>query len=456
MKALKKYTYQIFVIFLMVLLISGYILNKQSSASKKNEISNILKQLNTRNVQIAKIQKNLFKDKKNINDIINENEINFKKVSSDEILKEFKTYSLSKYKTNDILFNGNRGAIGTGYIDFYNNEKNLFLATYDGIFAYAGLDNLEKFKKIKSNIKTLIKYEKFYLHDQYGIKDIFIDNDELYVSYIGKRKENCYDLKIITSKLNEEYLNFQNFYQTLNCVDEDNNHGFYPAQGAGGRIVKFNDTKLLFTTGDFRNRPLAQNPKSDFGKILSISTIGENTEVVSLGHRNPQGLYYSVKNNFIISTEHGPKGGDEININHNPSSNVKNFGWPISSYGEHYYKNYSEKILSEAPLKKSHKKYGFQEPIKYFDPSIGISQIIALNDDETEFLVGAMGNEIKDQDLGIHYLKLDKKRKRVLENKYALLNERVRDMIISRDKKTIILFLETSSTLAILKKNYKS
>ena len=280
MKALKKYTYQIFVIFLIVLLISGYILNKQSSASKKNEISNILKQLNTRNIQIAKIQKNLFKDKKNINDIINENEINFKKISSDEILKEFKTYSLSKYKTNDILFNGNRGAIGTGYIDFYNNEKNLFLATYDGIFAYAKLDNLERFKKIKSNIKNLIKYEKFYFHDQYGIKDIFIDNDKLYVSYIGKRKENCYDLKIITSKLNEEYLNFQNFYQTLNCVDEDNNHGFYPAQGAGGRIVKFNDTKLLFTTGDFRNRPLAQNPKSDFGKILSISTIGENTEVV--------------------------------------------------------------------------------------------------------------------------------------------------------------------------------
>ena len=67
-----------------------------------------------------------------------------------------------------------------------------------------------------------------------------------------------------------------------------------------------------------------------------------------------------------------------------------------------------------------------------------------------------MGNEIKDQDLGIHYLKLDEKRKRVLKNKYALLNERVRDMIISRDKKTIILFLETTSSISILKKNYKS
>ena len=448
----KKLIYPVLIIFLIILLITGYILNKKSSASKKNEISNILKQLNNRNIQIAKIQKNLFKDGKNLNDIINQKEIRFKKISKDEILKEFKNYSLSKYKTNDILFNGNRGAIGTGYIDFYNNEKNLFLATYDGIFAYARIDNLERFKKIKSNINTIINYEKFFLDDQYGVKDIFIDDDNLYVSYIGKRKENCYDLKIINTKLNEEYLNFQNFYQTRNCVDVNNNHGFYPAQGAGGRIVKFDDTNLLFTTGDFRNRPLAQNSKSDFGKVLSISTISGNTKVVSLGHRNPQGLYYSKKNNFIISTEHGPKGGDEININHDPSSNIKNFGWPISSYGEHYYKNYSEKILSEAPLKKSHKKYGFEEPIKYFDPSIGISQIIPLNDNETEFLVGAMGNEIKDQDLGIHYLKLDEKRKRVIENKYSLLNERVRDMIISRDKKTIIIFLETSSTIAILKK----
>ena len=103
-------------------------------------------------------------------------------------------------------------------------------------------------------------------------------------------------------------------------------------------------------------------------------------------------------------------------------------------------------------MKKSHKKYGFEEPLKYFDPSIGISQIIPLNEDETEFLVGAMGNEIKDQDLGIHYIKLDEKREKVIKSKYTLLNERVRDMIISLDKKIIIIFLETSSTLAVLKK----
>ena len=44
-----------------------------------------------------------------------------------------------------------------------------------------------------------------------------------------------------------------------------------------------------------------------------------------------------VKYDFIISTEHGPKGGDEINLNHNPLDQIKNYGWPISSYGEPYF-----------------------------------------------------------------------------------------------------------------------
>ncbi len=135
-----------------------------------------------------------------------------------------------------------------------------------------------------------------------------------------------------------------------------------------------------------------------------------------------------------------------------PLKKIKNFGWPVSSYGEHYYKAYSKKILQEAPLNKSHKKYGFTEPIKYFVPSIGISQIIPLNKDETKFLIGAMGNEIQDQDLGLHLILLNEKRQKVIEHNYTLLNERVRDIIVSKDKKTVIIFLETSSSLLILER----
>ena len=77
---------------------------------------------------------------------------------------------------------------------------------------------------------------------------------------------------------------------------------------------------------------------------------------------------------------------------------------------------------------------------------------ISLNNEDTEFLIGAMGNEIKDQDLGIHYIKLNKDRNKVIEHNYIPFNERVRDMIVSNDKKTVIIFLETTSSLAILKK----
>ncbi len=456
MKILIKKKFHFVYIFIITLLISliifGYLLNKTSSASKKNEISNILKDLKTRNIQISKIQKNLLKNGKNINDLINQNEINFKKISENKKLNNFENYSFSKFQTNDILFGGNRGAIGTAFIDFYNEDKNLFMSTYDGIFAYAKINDLENFKKIKSNINSLIKYDKFYFNNQYGIKDIFIDDKILYVSYIGKRRENCYDLKIISSELNEKYLEFKVFFQTLECVDENNGHGYLAHQGAGGRIVKLDNSNLLFTTGEFRNRPLAQKLESNFGKILKINLKNKKPEVVSYGHRNPQGLYYSKKFDFILSTEHGPKGGDEININHNPLSKIKNFGWPKSSYGEHYYKNYSKKILNEAPLKKSHKKYGFEEPVKYFAPSIGISQTISINKDDTEFIIGAMGNEIKEQDLGIHYIKLNDDRRKIIDHKYTLINERVRDIVISKDKETIVIFLETTSTLAILKK----
>ena len=452
MKIKSNFIYLSIIISLVILLIFGHQINKQSSASKKNEISNILQQLKIRNNQLVKIQKKLFENGKNLNDIINKEEINFKNVYKDKKLNGLNNYSYSKYSTDDILFTGNRGAIGTAFIDFYDNDKNLLIATYDGIFAYTDLNNLEKFKKINSNINSLINYERFYFHEHYGIKDIHINNKKLYVSYIGKRKDNCYDLKIISAVLNEIFLNFELFYQTSNCVDENNNHGFWAHQGAGGRIVNLDNANLLFTTGDFRNRPLSQNIRSDFGKILKINIQNKKSEVVSLGHRNPQGLYYSKKFDFILSTEHGPKGGDEININNGPFSKVKNFGWPISSYGEHYKKNYSEKILNEAPLNKSHKKFGFEEPIKYFDPSIGISQTISLNDADTEFFIGAMGNEIADQDLGLHYIKLNEKRDKVIDHDYFLLNERVRDIVISKDKKIIIIFLESTSSISILRK----
>ena len=449
---IKNYIYQIIIIILFLVLIIGYLINKKNSSSKKNEISILNKQILTKTQQLYNIQKNFLKNKKNINNVLNPNNINFLKIISDKEIENLKGYKLNKYRTNEILSSGNFRALASAYVDFYNEDKEIILATVDGIFAISELNNIENFKKIKSNIFDLITYEDFYTSTQYGIKDILVDEDNLYVSFINKRKKDCFNLKILVSKINRKKLDFKNFYETSGCVDKKNKHGYLAHQGAGGRMF-VGDNSLYFTTGEFRNRPLAQKKDNDYGKILEIKFNSNKSKIISIGHRNPQGFFFSEKYNFIISTEHGPKGGDEININHEPQKKIKNFGWPKASYGEHYYKNYSEQILDQAPLNKSHKKYGFEEPIKYFVPSIGISEIISLDIDDKEFLIGAMGNEIAEQDLGLHLIKLDDKRKKIIKHKYIPLNERVRDMVISKNKKILILFLETTSSLAIIKKS---
>ena len=64
-----------------------------------------------------------------------------------------------------------------------------------------------------------------------------------------------------------------------------------------------------------------------------------------------------------------------------------------------------------------------------------------------------MGNEIAEQDLGLHLIKLNDKRNKIIKHNYIPLNERVRDMVISKNKDVIILFLETTSSLAVLKRS---
>jgi hypothetical protein len=451
MKIKLNFIYNLSIISLIVLLIVGHQLNKKNSSSKKNEIFNLTQQNISKNNQISKIQKNLLSSEQNINNFMNPENINFQKILEDKELENFESLKMSQYRTDEILFSGNYNASGTAYIDFFNDDKELVLATVDGIFAFAKIENFENFIKIQSNIFDLITYDDFYTNYDYGIKDILISKNDLFVSLIGQKKKECHNIKILKSEMNKSNLNFEVFYETPECVNKNNDHGYLAAQGGGGRMFT-NNNSIFLTTGEFRNRPLAQDSEKAYGKILNIDLNLKNMNIISLGHRNPQGLYYSVKHDFIISTEHGPKGGDEININHKPLSKIKNYGWPISSYGEHYYKNYPTKILNQAPLNKSHKKFGFIEPIKYFVPSIGISQIVPLNEKDTEFLVGAMGNEVAEQDLGLHYIILNDDRKKVINHKYIPLNERVRDMIVSKDRKMIILFLETTSSLAILKK----
>ena len=65
---------------------------------------------------------------------------------------------------------------------------------------------------------------------------------------------------------------------------------------------------------NFRYIILAQDKSRDVGKLVSINLDTNEKKIISMGHRNPQGLYYHSNLNYLFSTEHGPNGGDEINL----------------------------------------------------------------------------------------------------------------------------------------------
>ena len=101
---------------------------------------------------------------------------------------------------------------------------------------------------------------------------------------------------------------------------------------------------------------MPQDKKSLLGKIIEIDLNTNNYELVSYGHRNPQGLYYHEEENIVINSEHGPKGGDEINFNNLNLEEDKNFGWPKVSYGEAY--PGEEKLFEPDTFLRSHKELG--------------------------------------------------------------------------------------------------
>ena len=181
-----------------------------------------------------------------------------------------------------------------------------------------------------------------------------------------------------------------------------------------------------------------------------------------MGHRNPQGLFYDKKNDIIYSTEHGPKGGDEININTSPDDEeIENYGWAISSYGEHYESNYlvrnnKKDLFKRAPLHKSHSQYGFIEPLKYFVPSIAPTQILKINEfieieNKNIFYVSTLGveNPLERGHRSVHQFIFDADLK-IESHNIIPIGARVRDMIYLKDLNKMLLYLEDIQSIAIL------
>jgi len=196
----------------------------------------------------------------------------------------------------------------------------------------------------------------------------------------------------------------------------------------GCRIVQGRDGNLWLTMGDhFTYRDEAQNLGNHLGKIVRLTPDGAvppdnpfvgrrdaKPEIWSYGHRNSQGAALHPQSGKLWMHEHGPRGGDEVNI---PLAG-KNYGWPVIGYGIDY---------SGAKIHEAAAKPGMEQPIKYWVPSIAPSGMAFYTADlfpnwKGSLFVGALAAQL------LVRLELDgekvTKEERLLQN----LRERIRDV----------------------------
>jgi len=200
----------------------------------------------------------------------------------------------------------------------------------------------------------------------------------------------------------------------------------------GCRIVQTPDSNLFLTLGEhFTYRDEAQNLGNHLGKVVRIRPDGSvppdnpfvnrnaRSEIWSYGHRNSQGAALNPASGKLWMHEHGPRGGDEINI---PEAG-RNYGWPVIGYGIDY---------SGAKIHASTQKAGMEQPIKYWVPSIAPSGMAFYTGDlfpawRGNLFVGALAGQ------ALVRLELDGEKVGKEERLLRDLRERIRDVRVGPD-----------------------
>ena len=209
---------------------------------------------------------------------------------------------------------------------------------------------------------------------QGGLLDVatppgYTEGDWIYFTYSKKLQGKGVTALVRAKLIGKHLVEFQDLLITRSASNTSRHFG--------SRITFDDEGHLYFSVGDRGVRTNAQDLSTHAGSIIRLALNGSVPEdnpffqedgvlpeIWSFGHRNPQGIFFDTIQQRLWSIEHGPRGGDEINL----ILPGRNYGWPIISYGKEYW--------GPVQVGEGTEKEGMEQPVKFYVPSIAPGSLI--------------------------------------------------------------------------------
>ncbi|WP_295895104.1 PQQ-dependent sugar dehydrogenase [uncultured Vibrio sp.] len=259
----------------------------------------------------------------------------------------------------------------------YVNETTMLVTERTGQIKQVNLSTGE--------LKTLADAPNVWAKGQGGLLDIALspfDHSTVYVTYSKDVKGQGATTLASMTYQEGSLSNWKDLFVSQSRTDTGRHFG--------SRLA-FDHNSVYFSIGDRGERSNGQDTLTHAGAILRLQPDGRApsdnpfindsstlNEIWSYGHRNPQGLYFDEPSQALWSIEHGPRGGDEINL----IKKGANYGWPEISFGKEYW----GPIQVGEPIEKE----GIEAPIKIYVPSIAPSSLVLYRGEKFPELQGKL------------------------------------------------------------------